>query len=138
MLRGFILTSFLRPGCGKANLKAPASITYNRTVSANTVRWAILDWMQDKHLNGTWGVRSFSCYIIVCCLSHVQEVVVSHFSIKRNRIRERFLLANFHHRASLADWRDLQNRGMGCRRLIGEDAHSRERVPLSLRPVQPS
>ena len=39
-----------------AKLDDPASIAYNRRVSSDTVHWAILDWMQDKYLNGIWGV----------------------------------------------------------------------------------
>ncbi|RDB28691.1 hypothetical protein Hypma_016004 [Hypsizygus marmoreus] len=65
---------FNEPGYGKANLKAPASIAYNRDVSLNTVRWAIVEWLQDEHLNGIWG-----------------EVIRSHFGIKKAYIRDKIL-----------------------------------------------
>jgi hypothetical protein len=51
--------SFIRPGYGKANLKAPASIAYNRNISLQTTRWAIVDWLRDEHRNGIWRVCDF-------------------------------------------------------------------------------
>lgn len=51
----------LRPGHGKANVSAAVSISYNRNVSLQTVRWAMVEWLKDEHRDGIWGVRAFSC-----------------------------------------------------------------------------
>jgi hypothetical protein len=45
-----------RPGMGKVNLESPESREYNRDVTTNTIRWAILDWLRHEHLNGIWKV----------------------------------------------------------------------------------
>jgi hypothetical protein len=50
-----------RPGYGKANLTAPASIAYNKDVSMNTVRWAIVDWLNDAHQTSIWSVCACRC-----------------------------------------------------------------------------
>ena len=46
-----------RPGHGKANTAAAVSQSYNRNISLQTARWAIVDWLKDKHRDGIWGVR---------------------------------------------------------------------------------
>ena len=38
-------------------MKAPVSIAYNREISFQTVRWAIVDWLKDENRDGIWGVR---------------------------------------------------------------------------------
>jgi hypothetical protein len=48
-----------RPGHGKANPKQRASIDYNRNISMQTVRWAMVDWLKDEHKGGLWEVRIF-------------------------------------------------------------------------------
>ena len=48
-----------RPGHGKANTKLQVSIEYNRNIRAQTVRWAMVDWLKDDHRGGLWEVRSF-------------------------------------------------------------------------------
>ncbi|KAF7792547.1 hypothetical protein EIP86_003588 [Pleurotus ostreatoroseus] len=45
-----------RPGFGKAVASHPGSVEYNRTASANTVRWAIVEWLKNEHRNGIWSV----------------------------------------------------------------------------------
>ncbi|KAF8807941.1 hypothetical protein BYT27DRAFT_7242326 [Phlegmacium glaucopus] len=62
------------PGYGQANLKAPASIAYNRNISLQTTRWAIVDWLRDEHRHGIW-----------------REVIASHFSIYKDKIRQQIL-----------------------------------------------
>ena len=32
------------------------SIDYNRNICLQTVRWAMVDWLDDVHVNGLWGV----------------------------------------------------------------------------------
>lgn len=35
---------------------------YNEGIRLATVRWAIVEWLKDEHLNGIWGVcQSFPC-----------------------------------------------------------------------------
>ncbi|KAJ3814448.1 hypothetical protein F5876DRAFT_32959 [Lentinula aff. lateritia] len=65
------LPYFNEPGLGQANPKSPASIHYNRNISLQTTRWAIVDWLKEEHRNGIWG-----------------EVIVSHFSIRKEKIRK--------------------------------------------------
>lgn len=50
---------FHRPGHGQANVNAPVSISYNRNISMQTLKWAIVDWLQHKHRHGIWSVRPF-------------------------------------------------------------------------------
>ncbi|KAF8963849.1 hypothetical protein BDZ97DRAFT_1904683 [Flammula alnicola] len=59
------------PGHGQANVKAPVSVAYNRNISLQTVKWAIVDWLQDKHRNGIW-----------------KDVIASHFTILHDKIRQ--------------------------------------------------
>ncbi|KAJ7269247.1 hypothetical protein B0H12DRAFT_1200493 [Mycena haematopus] len=47
------------PGRGKANPTSQVSISYNRELSQQTCRWAIIDWLYDSHKNGIWKA-SFS------------------------------------------------------------------------------
>jgi hypothetical protein len=49
-----------RPGHGKANPNAPASITYNKDICAKTVKWAIVDWLRDDHRKWIWRVKLFT------------------------------------------------------------------------------
>ena len=46
-----------RPGYGKANPNNGASIEYNKNICMQTTRWAIVEWLQDEHRDGIWGVR---------------------------------------------------------------------------------
>jgi hypothetical protein len=60
------LSFFHRPGHGQANVKAPVSIAYNRNISMQTVKWAIVDWLQHKHRHGIWSVRPVpSVYLLI-------------------------------------------------------------------------
>jgi len=61
---------FNEPGNGRANPKRRESIPYNRGICVQTVRWAIVEWLDDIHLNGVWG-----------------DVIRSHFSLKGEKIR---------------------------------------------------
>ncbi|KAH7881130.1 uncharacterized protein C8R40DRAFT_17876 [Lentinula edodes] len=65
------LPYFNEPGLGRANPKSNASIHYNRNISLQTTRWAIVDWLKEEHRNGIWG-----------------EVIASHFSIRKEKIRK--------------------------------------------------
>jgi len=57
---------FHRPGHGHANVNAPVSIAYNRNISMQTVKWAIVDWLQHKHRHGIWRVQPFpSVYLFI-------------------------------------------------------------------------
>ena len=40
-------------------MKAPASIAYNRNISLQTTKWAIVDWLRDEHRHGIWRVSDF-------------------------------------------------------------------------------
>ncbi|KAF8588347.1 hypothetical protein K439DRAFT_1335558 [Ramaria rubella] len=62
---------FNEPGFGAANLKNPQSITYNKNVALQTVRWAMINWMQEEHRHNIWA-----------------DVIRTHFSIRRKKIRE--------------------------------------------------
>ncbi|KAF9567848.1 hypothetical protein CPC08DRAFT_626320 [Agrocybe pediades] len=62
------------PGHGQANLKAPVSISYNREISLQTVRWAIVDWLDDKHRDGIW-----------------RDVIASHFTHRKDKIRQQIV-----------------------------------------------
>lgn len=63
---------FNEPGHGKANLNSSVSIEYNRNISLQTVRWAIVEWLKEEHRNGIW-----------------RDVIASHFSIQGSQIRQR-------------------------------------------------
>ncbi|KAJ6520326.1 hypothetical protein C8R45DRAFT_954760 [Mycena sanguinolenta] len=62
------------PGRGKANPNAQVSINYNRELSRHTCRWAMIEWLHDTHKNGIW-----------------KDVIASHFTIRKDKIRERIL-----------------------------------------------
>ncbi|KAH9486335.1 Baculoviral IAP repeat-containing protein 6 [Psilocybe cubensis] len=62
------------PGHGQANLKAPVSIQYNREISKQTVKWAIVEWLNEDHRNGIW-----------------RDVIASHFSIRKEKIRSQIV-----------------------------------------------
>ena len=83
----FTFRCHIRPGYGKANLKAPASIAYNRNISLQTTRWAIVDWLRDEHRDGIWQVCDFSRPQIL--YSQDQDVIVSHFTIYKDKIRQK-------------------------------------------------
>jgi hypothetical protein len=61
-----------RPGHGQANLKSTVSINYNREISQQTCRWAIVEWLKDKNEPGIW-----------------KDVIASHFSIRQGKIRQK-------------------------------------------------
>lgn len=50
-----------RPGYGQANPEHPASISYNQNISAQTTRWAIVDWMKPESRTSIWAVRYPLC-----------------------------------------------------------------------------
>ncbi|KAJ6541873.1 hypothetical protein B0H19DRAFT_1175036 [Mycena capillaripes] len=63
------------PGHGKANPKAQVSINYNKEISLQTSRWAIIEWLgSDKHKTGIW-----------------KDVIASHFTIRKDKIRQKIL-----------------------------------------------
>lgn len=62
------------PGHGQANVNSPVSISYNRNISMQTLKWAIVDWLQDKHRHGIWS-----------------DVIKSHFSILKAKIRRQIV-----------------------------------------------
>ncbi|KAI0323038.1 hypothetical protein OF83DRAFT_1048195 [Amylostereum chailletii] len=61
---------FNEPGHGKANLKSPSSIAYNKNICLQNVKWAMVEWMTDEHRNGLW-----------------RDVIANHFSIRKSAIR---------------------------------------------------
>ncbi|KAF9654435.1 hypothetical protein BDM02DRAFT_3196787 [Thelephora ganbajun] len=61
---------FNEPGHGQANPKRRESIAYNRNICLQTVRWAIVEWLDDTQLTGLWG-----------------DVIRSHFSLKHEKVR---------------------------------------------------
>jgi len=66
------LPYFNEPGFGKANPTQPASVEYNKNISLQTVRWAMVEWMKDHHRGGIW-----------------EDVITSHFLIREEKIRQR-------------------------------------------------
>jgi len=46
-------------------VKAPVSLAYNRNISIQTVKWAIVDWLQDKHHHGIWSVHPFPSFLSI-------------------------------------------------------------------------
>ncbi|KAF5312406.1 hypothetical protein D9619_002657 [Psilocybe cf. subviscida] len=62
------------PGHGQANLKARVSIDYNRNISLQTTRWAIVDWLDDKNRDGIW-----------------RDVIYSHFTVLQDKIRKQIV-----------------------------------------------
>ncbi|KAJ6486122.1 hypothetical protein C8R47DRAFT_529564 [Mycena vitilis] len=44
------------PGHGKANPNSQVSINYNKEISQQTCRWAMIDWLRDEHKTGIWKV----------------------------------------------------------------------------------
>ena len=79
----------LRPGHGKANLQSHVSIEYNRNISLQTVRWAIVDWLKEEHRNGIWGVRRSLALLLTHVSHYFKDVIASHFSIQGSQIRQR-------------------------------------------------
>ncbi|TFK56533.1 hypothetical protein OE88DRAFT_1741727 [Heliocybe sulcata] len=62
---------FNEPGFGKANPNDQRSIQYNRNVALQTVKWAMVDWMDDGHKHGIWS-----------------DVIAQHFTIRQSKIRD--------------------------------------------------
>ncbi|KAJ7729238.1 hypothetical protein DFH07DRAFT_850323 [Mycena maculata] len=62
------------PGHGKANPNAPVSVAYNKEISLQTCRWAIVDWLNAKHQDGIW-----------------KDVIASHFTIRKDKIRQKIM-----------------------------------------------
>ncbi|KAJ3526987.1 hypothetical protein NM688_g8188 [Phlebia brevispora] len=73
------LPYFNEPGYGQAKASHPGSIEYNKTASANTVRWAMIEWLKDEHRNGMWA-----------------DVISSHFNIRGAKIRNWYVIASRH------------------------------------------
>ncbi|OBZ78821.1 Baculoviral IAP repeat-containing protein 6 [Grifola frondosa] len=65
------LPYFNEPGFGMADPTNGASISYNRNIRKQTIRWAMIEWLKDEHQNGIWS-----------------DVIVSHFSIRNAKIRK--------------------------------------------------
>ncbi|OSD00825.1 hypothetical protein PYCCODRAFT_1478855 [Trametes coccinea BRFM310] len=62
---------FNEPGRGHTNPNLPASVAYNQELAKETIRWAIVDWLNDKHRDGLWG-----------------DVIASHFLTRNEVIRK--------------------------------------------------
>ena len=45
-----------RPGRGQAKRNIPSSITYNKDIAVQTVRWAMIEWFSDTHRESMWAV----------------------------------------------------------------------------------
>lgn len=65
--REILINLTSRPGHGQANPNNVASIAYNKDVSANTVKWAIMDWLRDVHREGIWRVKPLDRYSADFC-----------------------------------------------------------------------
>jgi len=68
------LPYFNEPGFGQAKATNPSSIAYNKNISVQTTRWAIVDWLHDKHQDSIWT-----------------DVIASHFTIREDKIRKSIL-----------------------------------------------
>ncbi|KAF7302969.1 UBIQUITIN-CONJUGAT-2 domain-containing protein [Mycena kentingensis (nom. inval.)] len=88
---------FNEPGHGKSNPKSPASVQYNTEIQRQTCRWAIVDWFSEGNRDCLW-----------------KDVIVQHFSLRTDRIREQML-----------KW---ANKNAGIRAYCG--IHSREVLDL--------
>ncbi|KAI0652529.1 hypothetical protein C8Q79DRAFT_938107 [Trametes meyenii] len=64
------LPYFNEPGYGRANPTSLASIAYNKNITLQTTRWAIVDWLKDVHKDQLWG-----------------EVIASHFLTRHEKIK---------------------------------------------------
>ncbi|KAI0673805.1 hypothetical protein C8Q78DRAFT_1019118 [Trametes maxima] len=64
------LPYFNEPGYGQAKPTNPESIAYNKNITLQTTRWAIVDWLENKHKDGLWG-----------------EVIASHFLTRYEKIK---------------------------------------------------
>ncbi|KZV61607.1 hypothetical protein PENSPDRAFT_643229 [Peniophora sp. CONT] len=64
------LPYFNEPGFGQAKPDHPASISYNKNISAQTTRWAIVDWMKPENRTSIWA-----------------DVIAMHFSIRKTKVR---------------------------------------------------
>ncbi|KAI0354631.1 hypothetical protein OH77DRAFT_1425701 [Trametes cingulata] len=62
---------FNEPGFGRANPKNRASIRYNKNITMQTTRWAIVEWLKDEHKEGLW-----------------KEVIPSHFLTRHGKIKK--------------------------------------------------
>lgn len=69
MLKNLLVTS--RPGFGPANPSNQSSIWYNKNITKQTTRWAIVEWLKDEHKNGIWA-----------------DVIHSHFTTRQANIRK--------------------------------------------------
>ncbi|KAH8094716.1 hypothetical protein BXZ70DRAFT_896654 [Cristinia sonorae] len=68
------LPYFNEPGFGKATENYAPSREYNKNISLQTTRWAIVEWLKDEHKDGIW-----------------RDVIASHFTIRESRIRKRYV-----------------------------------------------
>ncbi|KAJ7492154.1 hypothetical protein FB451DRAFT_1217166 [Mycena latifolia] len=62
------------PGHGQANPKAMVSINYNREISLQTCRWAMVEWLKDASKDGIW-----------------KDVIASHFTIRKDKICQQIM-----------------------------------------------
>ncbi|KAH9849201.1 hypothetical protein C2E23DRAFT_840286 [Lenzites betulinus] len=62
---------FNEPGYGQPSPHNQASIEYNENIMLQTTRWAIVDWLQDKHKGGLWA-----------------DVIASHFLTRHEKIEK--------------------------------------------------
>ena len=79
----YLLTfSIRRPGFGKANAADKSSQAYNKSVSLQTMRWAIVEWLKNEHKDGIWGVSIFLYLLILFYFVRLMRV----WSTGRHRI----------------------------------------------------
>ncbi|KAJ7654720.1 hypothetical protein B0H17DRAFT_1099703 [Mycena rosella] len=86
------------PGHGQANPNAQVSINYNREISLQTCRWAMVDWLKDAHKGGLW-----------------KDVIASHFTIRKDKIRQKIVewaaknpsFRSYHQRAPANRYSDM-------------------------------
>ncbi|KAI0691985.1 hypothetical protein BC835DRAFT_1521108 [Cytidiella melzeri] len=61
---------FNEPGYGQAKPDHPASVSYNQNVALHTVRWAMVEWLQDEQKTGMWA-----------------DVIKTHFTLRAEKIK---------------------------------------------------
>lgn len=48
---------------GKAQALDARSIEYNKNITVNTVRWAMVEWLKDEHKDSIWAVSVVYIYV---------------------------------------------------------------------------
>ena len=54
-----------RPGYGQAVKEDRRSISYNKEVTLQTTKWAIVDWLKNEHQHGMWAVNTTSNFSVM-------------------------------------------------------------------------